>query len=104
MYLDNYQAEALTLALPTAKTPAYLVPGLAAEAGELAGVFAKAVRKSVPPEKQKIIDELGDVLWFVAVLAATYQVNLSDVAAYNLHKLKQRVTNNTLDALESRKE
>jgi NTP pyrophosphatase (non-canonical NTP hydrolase) len=37
-------------------------------------------------------DELGDVLWYVAVLAADLGLSLDDIAAHNLAKLRSRRT------------
>ena len=74
----------------------YIYPalGLAEEAGEVAGKYAKAVRDNAgvidEERKQEIIKELGDVLWFVAELCTTLDVALSDVAQKNLDKLASR--------------
>lgn len=73
----------------------YLVPGLAAEAGEVAGVYAKWIRDSNETEllhevRDKIIKEAGDVLWMVARIADELRTPLSEVAAVNLAKLTDR--------------
>ena len=74
----------------------YLYPalGLAEEAGEVAGKYAKAIRdeEGVISEKRKvaIVKELGDVLWFVAELATCLDVDLDVVAEMNLQKLASR--------------
>jgi NTP pyrophosphatase (non-canonical NTP hydrolase) len=39
---------------------------------------------------QQIIDELGDVLWYVSEIATTLNFNLSAVARRNLDKLADR--------------
>lgn len=102
--LNHYQREAAEFAVPLAKNLNYLIPGLAAEAGEVAGVFAKAVRKGLDPDKAKILDELGDVLWFVALTAKQIDVTLEDVARANISKLYIRAINNTIDSVEKRNE
>ena len=74
----------------------YLYPalGLAEEAGEVAGKFAKAIRDSAgkvdEERKAAIVKELGDVMWFVAELATCLDVDLDLVAEMNLQKLASR--------------
>lgn len=72
----------------------YPALGLAEEAGEVAGKFAKAVRDNAgvidEKRKQEIVKELGDVLWFVAELCTSLGVTLEDVAQKNLDKLASR--------------
>lgn len=74
----------------------YLYPafGLAEEAGEVSGKFAKAVRDNSGvidhERKTAIIKELGDVLWFVAELCTVLGVDMNDVAQTNLDKLASR--------------
>ena len=40
--------------------------------------------------------ELGDVLWFVAVLAEFYNIDMQDVAIANINKLRSRQERGTL--------
>jgi NTP pyrophosphatase (non-canonical NTP hydrolase) len=74
----------------------YIYPalGLAEEAGEVAGKYAKAVRDNVggidEERKKEIVKELGDVLWFVSELCSSLGVSLSEVAQKNLDKLSSR--------------
>ena len=75
----------------------YLYPalGLAEEAGEVAGKFAKAIRDNngVVFDRDReaaIVKELGDVMWFVAELATCLGVDLDLVAEMNLQKLASR--------------
>ena len=74
----------------------YIYPalGLAEEAGEVAGKYAKAVRDNQGvidyDRKQEIIKELGDVCWFVSELAFTLGVSLEEVMQKNIDKLASR--------------
>ena len=74
----------------------YLYPalGLAEEAGEVAGKYAKAIRDNhgvIDHDRETaIVKELGDVLWFVAELATCLGVDLDLVAEMNLQKLASR--------------
>jgi NTP pyrophosphatase (non-canonical NTP hydrolase) len=99
---DKYQSDACRFATENAKTPAYLVAGLAEETGELCGKFAKAVRngtlnadftltgKTTAGTTEGMVKELGDVLWFCANLAEWLGVPLSEVMAANIVKLTDR--------------
>lgn len=68
----------------------YPVLGLGEEAGEVTGLFAKAVRKGTPVPLDKLRKELGDVLWNVAQIATDHGMDLSDIANFNLKKLDDR--------------
>ena len=80
----------------------YVYPalGLAEEAGEVAGKFAKAVRDCngfIDEErKESIIKELGDVTWFVAELCTLMNVSLEEVMQKNIEKLTSRKERNKI--------
>lgn len=93
MNMDEYAQQAWSLALPTAKSHHYLIPGLAGEMGEVASLYAKKVRdgwKGSGGFSEALAKELGDVLWFVACIAAYEGIDLSTVALENLSKLYDR--------------
>lgn len=101
MTLNEYQQAAKRTAVyPTNIGLAYTSLGLAGEAGEIANKVKKVYRDdggNVTGEaRQDLLDELGDVLWYVAALASELHIELENVAAYNLHKLDQRRQNLTL--------
>jgi NTP pyrophosphatase (non-canonical NTP hydrolase) len=97
MNLREYQELAARLALPTALNNQYLSLGLVGEAGEVASLFAKAVRDSEGlVNRDSLKKELGDVLWFVAVLAEFYNMDMQDVAIANINKLRSRQERGTL--------
>lgn len=90
MDVDVYQEQAHTFAdypvpeLNGTKLPwDYPAHGIAEEAGEVAGKFAKAIRdcdgKIDGVRKDAIVKELGDVCWFVAELATLLDVPMSVV-------------------------
>jgi len=72
----------------------YTVLGLCGEAGEMANKTKKIMRDhgGVMPDniRQFLKDELGDVLWYVAMCADELGANLEDIAAANLAKLAAR--------------
>lgn len=89
--LNAYQDAALrTLVCPEPDRLYYLSMQIAAEAGEVAGKIAKPLRAGEPINRGAVVKELGDVLWYVAVLASHLNVSLEDVANANLAKLADR--------------
>lgn len=97
MTLSEYQQLVKQFLLPESNNREYLAYGLGAEAGEVLDVFAKAVRDQqgqVPLEPLK--KELGDVLFFVAMVAKKYGMSLDDVAISNVNKLRSRKERNVL--------
>lgn len=103
---NGYQQQARTTAIyPDAGTGSvgaltYVALGLAGEAGEVANKIKKILRDSggdVTPEHREIIGkELGDVLWYAAMLAREIHVPLDIVAGANLEKLFARKDAGTL--------
>src|SRR5688572_28428333 len=90
--VDYYQHEASQTAIyPENAKVTYPILGLAGEAGEVAGKYSKVIRDGngeiSPERKQQILDELGDVLWFLAQTATDLEVDLSTIAQNNLKKL-----------------
>lgn len=91
MDMDIYQQQAWELALPSAQSMVYLIPGLAAEAGEVCGVYAKLHRDGMTKDyHDKLFKELGDTLWFIAGICSQMDWDLRDVATKNIEKLKDR--------------
>ena len=89
--LDAYQEQAkVTAVYPEDKAREYLVAGLAGEVGELASLFAKHWRGDGDLNHDHATAELGDILWFVAMLAHELGYDLSEVAQGNLDKLADR--------------
>lgn len=68
--------------------------GLAGETGEVMEKLKKIIRdnggKMNEEMKMGVVKELGDVLWYVAVLAEYLGVDLQTVAEMNLEKLESR--------------
>lgn len=96
MDFDDYQAAAKRTALYGEKNRiTYPALGLASEAGEVAGKVKKVLRDregEFGDEQIKAIgDELGDVLWYVAILAADLGLSLDRIAEANVEKLRSRM-------------
>jgi NTP pyrophosphatase (non-canonical NTP hydrolase) len=64
--------------------------GMAAEAGESLALFEKAYRKGVPVDRTVLMDELGDVLWFLTGVCNMMDIELCDVMMHNVHKINTR--------------
>ncbi len=71
----------------------YLALGLNGEAGEVAEQVKKAIRNDgqiTDERRAKILDEIGDVLWYVSRIASEFGASLGEVAEQNVAKLEQR--------------
>jgi NTP pyrophosphatase (non-canonical NTP hydrolase) len=67
--------------------------GLAGEAGEFADLMKKVHghgHEFTEELRQKAAKELGDVLWYLSVLAASLGYDLSEIATMNIEKLRAR--------------
>jgi NTP pyrophosphatase (non-canonical NTP hydrolase) len=84
-----YQEEALSFRMPSATTE-YALLGLPAEVGEVCGYIAKSIRDDYPLDAKVIKKELGDILWFVAAIAADAGLSLGSIAEGNIEKLQSR--------------
>lgn len=100
MNLDTYQREAQkTDRVPSRKKGGdagadLVVPllGLAGETGELLSEYKKHLRdgNSHLLFRERVSEELGDLLWYVANVAAKFDLKLSDVAKANMQKTRDR--------------
>lgn len=97
MRLNAYQQGALNTAeFPHELKVIYPTLGLVGEAGEVAEKIKKQIRDrgGIDALNAQDIDglkkELGDVLWYVAVLADDLGLDLESVAEANLEKLASR--------------
>ena len=92
---NSYQEQAKTTAIfPPDKALEYLSLGLAGEAGEVANKVKKIIR-----DKKLNVDvggEIGDVLWYCAMLADYFDINLGKIMEDNLDKLQSRKTRGVL--------
>ena len=90
----TYQLEAIKTASYDFKTwdmaLPYLALGVVGEAGEVAEQIKKHVRGDKELKTEKIKEELGDVLWYIANLCETLGFSLQDVAEGNIAKLRKR--------------
>ena len=99
MTFDEYQDKALSFALPSAFKLEYLIPALCEEAGEVAALYSKWVRKDrldMPIDTQKMALEIGDCVWALAGLCSYFGLSMAEVAEMNIDKLTERKVRNTI--------
>ena len=99
--LDMYQKVALTTAIyPREQAIIYPTLGLTGEAGEVANKVKKIIRDGSNSKDEKLVSEIkseiGDCLWYIAVLANDFNIKLSDIASTNLIKLENRKEKGTI--------
>ena len=103
MTFDEYQKQALTTAIK--KDDAILdlchwVLGVTGESGEIAEKVKKLIRDGNAEvsegTRQELAKEIGDVLWYLAVLADHLGVSFDEVAQMNVNKLQSRKQRDTL--------
>jgi len=91
-----YQARACETAIfPKHQAMEYLTLGLTGEAGEIANKVKKFIRDGATKDEYlakriEIGYEIGDVLWYCAVLAEELDMNLGHIMEKNLEKLHDR--------------
>jgi len=99
---DLYESMAGETAIfPEHKALEYLALGLTSEAGEVAGKVKKLIRDGEDKEgfelkKIAISHEIGDVLWYCAMMAREVGVPLNTIMRENLEKLHSRKARGTL--------
>jgi NTP pyrophosphatase (non-canonical NTP hydrolase) len=63
--------------------------GIAGEAGDLAGCIKKTVEHT-NDQREGIRENIGDVLWYAAMICNVYDWNMDEILAENIAKLKKR--------------
>lgn len=97
MNLNEYQQLAKRTAAPKDKKNElfHLVLGLVGESGEIAEKTKKIVRDNASDFSTFDLDdlkkELGDILWYIAILADYFDIPLEDIGKKNIEKLASRL-------------
>lgn len=94
MNLNEYQREAMRTAgsMNYDHSPMLLngVLGMAGEAGECADLVKKHLFQGHELDRAHLAEEIGDVLWYVAVAAQSIGWTLEGIAQGNVQKLRRR--------------
>jgi NTP pyrophosphatase (non-canonical NTP hydrolase) len=93
--LDEYQSQAVSTYRPTAiggNDTIVTLLGLAGETGELLSEYKKYLHQGTAHQqfRRRLVEELGDLLWYLADAATKFDLRLSDVAISNLNKVRER--------------
>lgn len=98
--IEKYQAFVASTMTDKPKSPEEFIhwatDELVAEAGEVKGVLAKARRKAGmirAEDYDKLVDELGDVLWSLTASLKTInpEISLEELMELNMNKLQARI-------------
>jgi len=95
MNFHEYQQRALeTDQVPAHGADGRIVPllGLAGEAGELLSEYKKYLRDGDAHRlfTDRVAEELGDLLWYLANVASKFDLDLTEIAETNLAKVRDR--------------
>ena len=96
MTINEYQEKAMTFLNKELSEKDILingVMGLCGESGEVIDIVKKHLAQGHELNKDKIIEELGDVCWYIAEIASVLNVKLEDVLKGNIDKLSKRYAN-----------
>lgn len=104
MEFSNYQNQAKRTAIYPGEYSniglMYVTLGLCGESGEVADHIKKLVRDAngemTTERHDLLIKEMGDVLWYLAMLCYELDTTLETVATRNLAKLRKRQRDATL--------
>ena len=104
MLMNKYQSDAIKTAVYPDQGlllgKIYCALKLNGEAGEVAEKIGKVVRDDssifTTEKTLEIAKELGDVLWYVAVLSNEFGFTLEQIADINIDKLRKRKQGNKL--------
>lgn len=91
--MNEYQKQALRTSRGDLSQDEHLKNGclgLAGEAGECCDLLKKHLFQDGRELKEKMIDELGDVLWYVSETAAALGIWMEEIAQHNIEKLRKR--------------
>lgn len=90
--LNEYQKLAMRTAKPLSfdANLTHAALGVTSEAGEIATAVKAYNIYGKPLDKANIVEECGDLLWFVALMLDTVGVTMDEAAAMNIGKLQKR--------------
>ena len=90
MTINEYQALAMRTAEEKGRTWGNVGLGIAGEAGEVADIVKKHLYQGHPLDHDKLLEEVGDVAWYLALAATVAGVTMESVLMGNIVKLLGR--------------
>ena len=93
MTVNEYQKLAMTTLNPALDRKDVLingVMGLCGESGEAIDIVKKWLAQGHELDREKLAKELGDIAWYLAETATALDLDLEDIFAANIEKLKKR--------------
>ena len=76
----------------------HMLMGIVGEAGELMDAIKKHTIYNKPLDRENVIEELGDIEWYMQGLRAHLGISRDAVLQYNIEKLKKRYPDKYTDA------
>lgn len=95
LQMNEYQERAMSTLNPGVYVDSKLmllngILGMNGEAGEVADILKKHLFQGHELDAEKIMNEAGDVLWYIALVAESLGYTLEQFAEFNLAKLRAR--------------
>ncbi len=93
MEINEYQKLAMMTLNPKIEKDRIIinaVMGLSAESGEATDLVKKHLFQGHGLDKDEMIEELGDIAWYLAEAATALDIELDEVFKANIEKLKKR--------------
>lgn len=95
MEIDEFQAlaaETMQFDVDKESALSIVILGLNGEVGSLSTVYKKKLRDgdSYVIFREKIVEELGDIIWYLSSIATIEKIPLSEILAYNFKKTQDR--------------
>ena len=93
MNIKEYQEKALrtiNVRLTKKEQLSNLCMGLAGESGEVVDYIKKCMYHNHKLYKQKVIEELGDLMWYLTNIATFLQIPMDIILNENIKKLEER--------------
>ena len=93
MTVNEYQRLAMATLNPALSKKDVLinsVMGLCGEAGEAIDIVKKHLAQGHGLDREALAKELGDVAWYLAEAATALDMELEDILAANIEKLRRR--------------
>ena len=67
--------------------------GLAGESGEVVDIIKKYLVAGKEIDKNHLVEELGDVMWYIAEACKFFDLSMQEIARVNIEKMAKRYPN-----------